>query len=223
MRRLAIAAVVVTAAACGGGGTNTNNTTGPSVTNHNPAVTASVSPTFGIDSLTIFTFTASATDADGDPMTYSWRIGNGTYGSQNVQLSFVGGGSGTGQVTVSDGKGGSGTGTTQTFTVGSMTGKWRLRATDYANWIWDFTLRQTSGLITGTFIDNEYGPGRLDPAEPSTISGNGTVVMRTKLDPYGDVYVRGKMDTTGRRITGTLEGRSLTRNHQPFIMDKIGS
>jgi hypothetical protein len=102
-----------------------------------------------------------------------------------------------------------------------MTGRWRGTARLYQNWYWDFNLTQTVGTITGDFVDNVYGPGRLDPAEPGTIDLNGNIAMRTKLDPFGDVYFRGQMDQSGRRIPGTLSGQSLVITSQPWVLNKI--
>ena len=76
MRRLLIAAVM-TLSACGGSA-STSPTTPTTPTNRVPVITvASITPNFGIDSLTLFSFQGVAADPDGDALTYSWLLANG--------------------------------------------------------------------------------------------------------------------------------------------------
>lgn len=121
-----------------------------------------------MDSLSVFTFTAQASDPDGDPVSYQWIIRGGSYAGQTVRLTFLGG-TISGRVTATDTKGASASADMNTAIVGSMTGTWRLNPTLYPTWLWDFTLRQTGLTISGTFIDNIYGNGTLDPAEPAVM------------------------------------------------------
>jgi hypothetical protein len=225
-RMLVLAAAAILVSACGGGSkpsAPTNPSPGPSVPqNRAPSVTATGSPAFGIDSLTQFVFRANGSDPDGDPVTYRWTLSDGSSGDgMEILRVYVGGGTVNATVTASDGRMSA---TAQTsITVGSMTGKWRLNPTLYPGWLWDFNLKQTGATITGTFVDNEYGAGRLDPAELSLIDERGRIRMRTKQGVYGDVYVEGTMDKTGRRITGQLRGSGITISPQPFVMNKLGS
>jgi hypothetical protein len=98
-------------------------------TNHAPVVSSvTVTPAFGVQDKTSFSFTANASDSDGDALTYSWNIGGATFTGQTVAGQiFNTGGSKTATVTVSDGKsfsqGLTGSGS-QTFNVNTMTGSW---------------------------------------------------------------------------------------------------
>jgi hypothetical protein len=129
------------------------------------------SPTFGIASLTRFDYSASASDTDGDPLTFTWDVaGNASSGASGAITFAPPGGSGTARVTVSDGKGGTATDTRQ-FTVGSASGTWR---GTWGQWIFTSNLTQNNTTLTGDYSD-QLGPGRLDPAVANTIDANGNV------------------------------------------------
>ena len=92
---------------------------GPNVTgdgcgapsNSTPVVSSATgSPTQGIAPLPV-SFTAAATDADSDPLTYSWNFGDNTAAStqQNPSHTYTTAGTFNAVVTVSDGKGGTAT------------------------------------------------------------------------------------------------------------------
>ena len=92
---------------------------GPNVTgdgcgapiNSSPVISSATgSPTQGIAPLPV-SFTAAATDADSDPLTYSWNFGDGSAAStqQNPTHTYAAGGTFNAVVTVSDGKGGTAT------------------------------------------------------------------------------------------------------------------
>ncbi len=69
-----------------------------------PAITANPNPANAGEPIT---FTASATDPDGDPVAYSWRFGDGATGAGSpVAHAFAVAGAYTVNVTASDGRGG---------------------------------------------------------------------------------------------------------------------
>jgi hypothetical protein len=88
------AAAFVTA--CGGssGGTPTtptpNTPTPQPQANRPPTITsATVTPASGISTLTTHLFSASASDPDGDPLTYLWDFGNNVFsGEQGVSVTY---------------------------------------------------------------------------------------------------------------------------------------
>jgi hypothetical protein len=51
-----------------------------------------------------------------------------------------------------------------------------------------------------------FGNGKIDPAEPGRIDVGGNVTMRVKQGGFSDWYFTGVMDTSGRKITGTVRG-----------------
>jgi PKD repeat protein len=72
-----------------------------------PVVTASRTPAGTVNTGDPVAFTASATDADGDALTYAWGFGDGgTSTQQNPSHTYAAPGTYSAKVTVSDGKGG---------------------------------------------------------------------------------------------------------------------
>lgn len=216
-------------AACSGGGGGSSSTTTPTPTNRSPSITSmSFSPSFGIQQLSTFSYSAGATDADGDSLTYAWDIAGNARTGASGSISFTNGGSGTARVTVSDGKGGSAS-DTRTFTVGSMTGRW-VGTVDLNTCLpgvvkpVDATFTQSNTVVTGTVTLAEglcsFQPGTAptDPAEPGTINAAGTISIRVKIGQFTDVYFRGDMQTSGTRITGGLFGSGHTGT--PFVLNK---
>jgi PKD domain len=196
-------------AACGSKSTPDGPSNTP--TNHNPTVGSfSVSPSFGISQLTSFLFNATATDPDGNPVSYQWRVGSLTFNTQNVTTMLTGDGQQAVTLTVSDGQGGSAT-STGNLTLGTMTGTWTvtLNTTNAPCGSFTATLTQTGTTVTGTFAfpttfcnATAGSEGRTDPAEPGTIDAQGNVQIRIKVDPFIDFTIRGVMDNTGRKVTG---------------------
>src|SRR5207344_2483263 len=73
----------------------------------NPVANANAAPLSGPAPLTVAFSSAGSSDADGDPLTFSWAFGDG--GSQvaaNPTHTYVTAGTYTAQLTVSDGRGG---------------------------------------------------------------------------------------------------------------------
>jgi hypothetical protein len=205
---------------CGGGNPAAPSGNGqqqpPPATNRAPAVSGvTVTPAFGIQDFTTFTFNVAATDPDGDALTYAWDIAGNPRSGQTTQMLFTNGGSGRAAVTVTDGKGGSGTGTVD-FTVGTMTGVWNanLLSTDMR-----LTLTQgVAGIVTGT-VSTVIGNGTAGPTgEPGKINGAGDVEIRVKVAPFTDFYFRGHMDGTGQRVVGSVTGSGFTG--QSMVMTK---
>jgi hypothetical protein len=210
-------------AACGGGGSTPTSPSTPSTPNtpSAPANRAPVinslnfGPSFGVAELTQFSFNASASDPDGDSMTYSWDVAGNPFSGTSGTIVFSSGGSGTARLTVTDSKGMSST-DTRTFTVGSMTGRWIGSIPGYTNLLFD--LQQSGAIVTGTFFEQFFGSGKIDPAQTGRIDADGNIEMRFKLSVFTDFTFRGRMDSTGRRITGGVFGSGFTG--QPFTMNK---
>lgn len=107
-------------------GSDSTNPAGPTTTtNRPPTATATVSPAgVPIASATVVTFTASGSDPDGQPVSFSWQFGDGaTASGATVSHTFATAGSYNVVLTASDGQGGSVTVGTA-VTVKSMTGSW---------------------------------------------------------------------------------------------------
>jgi cytochrome c len=80
--------------------------------NQPPSVTAGRTPTGNVRVGVPISFTANATDPDGDAVTYAWDFGDGTTSTeQNPTKAFLAAATRTVTVTASDGKGGTGSAT----------------------------------------------------------------------------------------------------------------
>jgi hypothetical protein len=180
----------------------------------------SFTPTFGISQLTQFQYSATATDPDGDTVTYSWDIASNPSSNASGVITFSNGGNGTAKLTISDGKGGSAS-DSRTFVVGWMTGNWSGTIHTFPI---RFALTQNGGTITGTFsLTGTVFSGQLDPAATNTINSAGHVVIRCKVTagnapPVSDFTLTGDMDTTGIKITGGVTGSGFSG--QPFTLTK---
>lgn len=207
--------------ACGGSSSSSGGSaspTGPSPTpvqaNRAPVITAmNFAPAFGIAQLTQFSFNASASDPDGDPITYTWEVGGNTFTGTSDRAVFPGGFIGSARLTVADSKGLTAT-DTRDVVVGSATGAWR---GTWGGWIFTSTLTQTGSAVSGDYSD-QLGPGRLDPASANTIDANGNVRLRYKQAIFSDFTFTGTMDATGRRMTGVVNGSGAS--NVPFTMTK---
>jgi hypothetical protein len=185
----------------------------PAPTNRNPVITSLNMTAFGVQQLSTFQFSAVANDPDGDAVSYAWDVAGSAFTGSAGSIVFSVGGTGTARVTVTDGKGGSTT-DTRTFVVGSMTGRW---GGTFGSWIFVSNLVQSYTMVTGDYSD-QLGPGRLDPASANTIDANGNVKLRYKQSVYSDFTFTGVMDSTGRRITGVVNGSGYV--NKPFTMTK---
>jgi hypothetical protein len=210
-------------AACGGGSTPaapTTPTTPSSPTtpaNRAPAINSlNFSPAFGIAGLTQFSFNASASDPDGDAVGYTWDVAGNAFTGTSGTITFSSGGNGTARVTVSDSKGATAS-DSRTFVVGTMSGSWLVTTGPLVGA--SFTLTQSStGLVTGSFSLPGIGSGNTDPAQPGRITSAAALTMRVKIGPFTDFNMSGTLDSTGRVVSGTLQGSGFSG--QPFSMQK---
>ena len=62
------------------------------------------------------------------------------------------------------------------------------------------------------------GNGNTDPAQPGQIKADGSMTMRIKIGAFTDFTITGTMDSTGRRISGSVAGSGFTG--QPIVLTK---
>jgi PKD repeat protein len=179
-----------------------------------------VNPAFGIATLTSFAMTGAATDADGDPVTFEWELGDGTRATgPAVAKTYLTGGAATVTLTVSDGRGATAT-DRRTVTVGTLNGAWSgtVNFGGNDNRASTLSLLQVGGVVTGTLTIAPGFNGRTDPAQLGRIDSNGAFEIRWKVDPFLDFTMRGQMDPTGLRISGGTFGSGFAG--EPFVFDK---
>jgi hypothetical protein len=221
MRRIWIALAFVCLVASLSCGSNSPSSPTPTPTptpqaNRAPVINSmNFAPAFGIAQLTQFSFNASASDPDGDSITYAWDVAGNPSTGTNGTIAFPDGRNGVARVTVTDSKGSTVT-DTRTFIVGSMSGLWTGSIPGYTNMAFDLT--QSATVVTGRFAEQYFGTGVIDPAQPGRIDGDGRVEMRFKLARFSDFTFRGQMDSSGQRVTGGVFGSGF--NGEPFTMNK---
>jgi hypothetical protein len=215
MRTWALLSLCLASFACGGGGTSTPAAPTPTQQNRNPIINSmTVTPTFGIANIATFSYAVSASDPDGDSLTYAWDLAGNPASASNGQIQFTNGFDGSFRVTVTDAHGATAT-DTRSITVGSMTGTW----SGAGQSLGDFTMKltQTATFVTGTYHDS-FGDGKIDAAQPGHIDANGNVEMRVKQGQFTDWTFHGQMDRTGHQVTGNITGSGFTG--QAFAMTK---
>lgn len=232
MTRSSVPAVVVALALAAACGKKEDPSMGPTppASNRNPTIaSATASPAFGVVGLSQLTLAASASDPDGDAVTYQWVIGSTTLTGANQTIAMPGDGPQTATLTVSDGKGGTATATAP-FASGSMSGTWNYTYPQCNNGSVVLTITlQGSGTFSGT--GTLVGPVcnlpagttfATDPATPGTITASGAITMRIKVSSGSDLVATGAMDTTGatagRRITGTVNAVDGSVTNAAFTM-----
>ena len=222
MRRGLIASALLALVSCGGGGSSSTPTspstpTTPTQTNRAPVINSmSITPTFGIAQLTTFNFSASASDPDGDTVSYAWNIAGNPFTTASGPITFASGGDGLASLTITDSKGASAN-DSRSFIVGTMAGTWNgvlggLPIT--------MTLAQPAGgIITGTWVQ-PIGSGVLDAATVNKIDAAGNVTMRLKVSQgrFNDFTITGTMDQTGARIVAVANGSGF--NGSPVVLTK---
>ena len=206
-------------AACGGGNnsTPTNPSPAPAPTNHSPVITGlNVNPVWGITTLTAHSFTSSATDEDGDALTYSWDIGGQSFPGSNVSVTLNNPDTTTyhATVTVRDSKGAS---ANSSVDVTSVAMKGTFTGTMMGSPVTVSLTQYQGGLVMGTWQLPGFGySGDVGPTgEPGKINPAGQFELRFKVKQgrFVDFYYRGNISPNGQQLTGTLQGSGFTGDY----------
>ncbi len=170
-------------------------------TKNDPPVVSGVtgSPAVALQSVTSVTFSATASDPNGDSLTYSWNFGDGgtsTVASPSHVYNTAG--TFTATVEVSDGKK-SVTGTT-TVTVKGLSGRWTgsITVAGYSPISIVMNIAQTGVSLAGSY-QADYGSGPLH----GTASAPASVVITTAVPSYYPLTFTGTMGATLDSISGT--------------------
>jgi hypothetical protein len=116
-------------------------------------------PPVGLQNSTTIAFTSSASDPDGDPVTYSWNFGDGATSTDAAPTHlYAASGAFAAHVTVSDGK--TNTDVQAPVTIKNMTGTWLGTVTSsvFGQVTIAYTLTQSGGAVAGTATP-ATGPG----------------------------------------------------------------
>jgi hypothetical protein len=146
-------------------------------------------------------YSASGSDPDGDPLTYSWNFGDGATGSGSpFSHTFQTSGAFTVQVTVSDGKKSASASTTTT--VRNLAGAW---AGSISGIPFSFNLAHSGSSVTGNYSDAD-GPGTVS----GTVSNPRSVRLTVNQPQFFPFTFIGNADESLNTITGTIEGFPFT-------------
>jgi hypothetical protein len=185
-----------------------------------------VAPTFGVYGVTQFNVSSSATDSDGDALTYTWNFADGSTRTGASVAYTYGNIAGPGEVklTVSDAKGGTVSDTRQ-VTIGNLSGDWSGTLAKVIQIRASFK-QSADGSVTATWTGGGGAPsvsGILDPAATNRIDGNGNVKLRFKITRGGgflDFNFEGRLDTTtGSTLTGGVRGSGF--HGDPMRLDRV--
>jgi hypothetical protein len=169
--------------------------------------------------VTSVSFTANASDPDGEPLFYTWQLGEGaTATGRTVRHRYWNAGQRTVSVTVADGLGAQAAAATQ-VELKDMTGRWRAQPTSF------YGLSTITFLERSCSVDGDDGHYRLG-GTPTFATANGSVhgwvtsprrVFFLAMAPYvvgaavrPKVSFTGELDASFDRMTGTL----TTDTHQ---------
>ncbi len=165
-----------------------------------PAPTISINPATGLQGVTSFSISATATDPDGDPLTFTWNFGDSTTGSgPNVTKVYNSSGTFTVTATVSDGE--ESATATATATVRSLTGTWEGNLDSRPSTFFTMRLTQTGTNVTGTYSDPVNGAGSVT----GSVSTPNNFVFTTAIGDFRVGNWRGTLDGAFGRIEGTTD------------------
>ncbi len=145
--------------------------------NRPPVAQAAATPQSGTAPLAVSLSSAGSSDPDGDPLSYSWKFGDGTPGSTaaNVTHTYTTPGTYTAELTVSDGKGNSDS-KTVTIVVSSAPAQTLTFTPEADTWV--------------------------DASRPTTAFGTSSQ-MRADTSPASHSFLRFRVaGLAGRRVTG---------------------
>lgn len=220
---------------CGGGDhgpaspvTATPVTQAPVKVNHSPVITSASIPTVAISGVTSVAFSAAATDADGDALSYTWLLDEfpsnpaASRMLMGAQQSLTMTAQRDGQtyavsLRVNDGHGGEVTQYVNPIVVRTLTGRWRFQRTLYGSGgcnfgfdLLEMRLAQSGNAITGDVSIPAHVCANMRDRVTRVDSGarieaDGSFQMRLKDIGWdgevGDMFLKGVVEAN--RITAT--------------------
>jgi PKD domain len=187
---------------CGGDGSSPGNPAGPSAaapgTNRPPTASIRVSSINTLVSVGKAQLSATASDPDGDSLTYEWDFGDGTTATgPNVSKTYDRAGGYHVVLTVRDSRGGS-TSTSVDMHAKAIAGVWKDRDQQYG-----IQVQQAAAVVKGRTV---FPVRDLTGALKGVVGADGRVTWRT--DYFGGAirdYFDGKLSADMDTLEGKLE------------------
>jgi hypothetical protein len=163
-----------------------------------------VTPAFGIADLQPFAFTVTATDPDGDPLTYASTMQYpgviARNGGRTATVTFFGGPGGPASAVVRASDGRETIGAWVTIHLGTMTGPWSiLRGGSLAGAVLQL-VQGPSRSIAGSMFRPGVGTYLITSTEPGQIRVDATVTLPMRSGSTM-VTLNGTLESVGRLIT----------------------
>jgi PKD repeat protein len=146
-------------------------------------------------------FSAQASDPDGDSLTYAWDFGDGGSGSgANPTHAYSSAGTFDVTVTVSDPDGKSAS-SSEGVVIRSVSGTWNGRILVTNGFTFRFTLNQSGSSISGSYLDEE-GPG----SPSGSVTGPTSVRITVNQPPFNPFTFTGTASADLNTLTGPVTG-----------------
>ncbi len=150
--------------------------------NNAPSVSMTIAPPGqAISGVTTMSFTATASDPEGDPLEYTWEFGDGqTAAGPAATHVYASPGAFAVKIRVTDGL--KSTTASGSVTVRSLTGTWRL-ATDVSAYVSEYHLQQSGQNLSATMVLAGPFGGNLHSSNPGLVTDPRTLHLTYPSGP----------------------------------------
>lgn len=173
--------------------------------------TPTANPAVGLAAATSISFTTTASDPNGDSLTYSWDFGDGATGTgATTSHVYNAAGNFNVKVKVDDGNGGTAE-SNLTITVRSLTGTW---VGNLFNLTTTLTFTQTGSSFTGTYQDNLLGVGTISATQLRTTTPR--ITFTVNIPNFSPFTFTGDPSADANTLNGVVNGSGFVND--PWVL-----